>query len=507
MMLSRTSLAIVLVFLPVGALGCSKIKSLLGKSETKDAGTVAAASATATPSDEVCTVSERKVWATNANRGTGLTARRLGKHLSVGVGLGNKPAVLLFDEKGEGKLVNVDAPPSSELAKDIPSHKGRRDLLRVTPTLNANAGVTAYADYRDKYEPPERRRIACELVETRRTVLVFDGKPVLDENGESEDKPDAGVAVSAGAVARAARAVGRIKALGQSRSAATPATAPSNGAPPAATAAPVAAPAPAAEKKKPVREIRDCRTLIDDQGGIYGVGSELYGAPQADGSTKWSMRLFVAPNAGNGYYLLNSVPLPKQPKQLNTFEAPWGTTRPDGSIVLTTRYRGGLLAMLLSSEHKPTGRIKTYGGGWPTMPDLETDGDDTLIFTSQNAGSGRYDIHVGRVSGKTLPPSLDLLPVEGMGPSLAEPSFVMVGNQRWLGFHAGAKREAPFVIVPVDAKLARAGKSHPLTAAGSSVAESRLFPLPGGQILAVYIESSSGGDELASQVLTCQAKS
>lgn len=500
-MISNSRLAALVLM--TALLGCGKLKSLTGGEEADAAGPAASASSgsTATPSSEVCSVTERKVWATNTNRGTGLTARSLGNRLSVGVGLGNKPAVLLFDDKGKGELVNVTLAAGSELGKDIPSNRGKRELLRVTPSLNASAAVTAYADYRDKYEPPERRRIACELAETRRVVLVFDGEPLLDgKKDKPEEKPDAGAKPKVFSMG-VARAAGKLSPVVKAADA---------GAKPAPAAPPpdAGAPEPVKDKKKPLREIRDCRTLIDDKGGIFGVGSELYGKQEDDGTTKWSMRLFVAPNAGNGYYLLNSAGLPKDPKDLSVFESAWAKSLSDGTVLLTARYKGSLFSTILTADHKPTGKSRTFAGA-STMPALVQDGDDMLILTSQNAGSGaagRYDLHVGKASGKGLPQTLDLFALDGMGPSLAEPALAVVNGQRWISVNAGSKREAQLVLVPVDANLKRSGKTHALTNELSTVLESRLFALANGQILAVYIEATSSGDELTSQLLSCQVK-
>lgn len=502
-MISNTRLPLLAML--VALLGCGKLKSLTG-GDTPDAGTapVASTGSTPTPSSEVCTVGERKVWATNTNRSTGLTARSLGNRLGVGVGLGNKPAVLLFDDKGAGQLVNVALAPGSELGKDIPSNRGKRELLRVTPALNASAAVTAYADYRDKYEPPDRRRIACELAETRRVVLVFDGEPLIDnaKKDKPEEKPDAGQPKRLpGRLAMRKIKIPGIVLLPDAGAAPVPAS---------ARVADAGAPAaePSKDKKKPLREIRDCRTLIDDKGGIFGVGSELYGVPQDDGTTKWSMRMFVAPNAGNGYYLVNSAALPKDPKDLSVFESAWAKTLSDGNVLVTARYKGSLFSTLLNADHKPTGKSRTFPGA-STMPALVTDGDATLILTSQNAGAGaagRYDLRVGKVTGNGLPQSLDPLALDGMGPSLAEPALVIVNGQRWISVNAGSTREAPLVLVPVDAGLKRAGKTHALTNPQSTVLESRLFALGNGQMLAVYIEATSSGDELTSQMLSCQVK-
>ncbi|MCC6900298.1 MAG: hypothetical protein IT377_15065 [Polyangiaceae bacterium] len=513
------------------ASACNKDKPTGATGETKSsASPVASAAPSPAGSDDpraadpgaVCSSGERKVLAKWANRRTGITPVQMGDTLALGVAVGNKPRLVMVDKQGKAEMMNVSVADGSDLASDIPKNEGKRDLQRVTPFKTSDGKMSAYADYRDKYES-KRRRIACELAANKQVVLAFDGKPLIDSDKKKDAPKDAPKEAAAPppsgappAVAAAAPSAGgpsrRLRMLSQPGLAAAPkldAPAADAGKPEAAK---VDAPKPEAkagatdEKKKALREIRDCRTFVDADGDVWGLGSELYGEPQADESVKWSMRLFVQPNAAGGYYMLDSIPLPKDPKELHTWESPAAAERADGSIALTARYRGTLVSFLLNKDHKPTGKVKSYRGGWPGMVEFTSDGSNLLLLTSYKVTGDNHEVRIGRL-GDGLPANLDRPAIEGVDASLSEPSLAISGGKRWLMLHAGKRREARLVVMPVDESLKPTGKSYDV-ASGGSVADSRLFPLDGGKVLAVYIQASKdSGDELVSQVLTCNVKS
>jgi len=521
----------------LAAFACNKSKPTGTTGETTGAAT-AVASGTPKPATSedlrpqdpgaACVAGERKVWAKWANRRTGITPVQMGDKLALGVAVGNKPRVLVLDKQGKGELVNVALADGSELANDIPKNDGKRDMQRVTPFKAADGKVTAYADYRDKWES-KRRRIACELVSTKQVVLAYDDKPLLDPDKKKDDKkdekkdpakeaakaPDAGAPVAAAPApsggidpAKVAKTLGAMRRLKTPGAQPTPAAAPDT-----AKAPEAAAPAPEAKaegdkkegKKKALREIRDCRTFVDADGDVWGLGSELHGEPQDDDSVKWSMRLFVQPNASGGYYMLDSVPLPKEPKELHTWEAPSAGERADGSIVLTARYRGSLVSFVLSKEHKPTGKVKSYRGGWPGMVELTPDGSNLLLLTSFKVTGDNHELRIGKL-GEGLPANLDKPAIDGVDASLSEPSLAIAGSQRWLMMHAGKRREARLVVLPVDEHMKVTGKSYDVAGTAGGVVESRLFALDGGKVLAVFIQAGKEGDELVSQELTCSVK-
>jgi hypothetical protein len=512
-MFRTRSLSVVPVVV-LALLGCGKVKSLIGggSAAVADGGGDASAAPAAANNgpDAPCQSSGRKVWAKWANPTTGLTARTLGSKLAVGVGIGAQPEVLLFDKQGNGELSKVSLPAGSELAKNISATSGSRVLQRVTPVTGPNGEASAYADYHDDYNDKKRRRVACELVSNRHLLIGFDDKPLL--GGEEEQapkdagapaKPDAGT-LSVGQIAAAARRLRVPGGLKVAAPTAKPAAAPS--------AAPAPAPAPAAapekaEKKKPLREIRECRSFVDDDGYVWAAGSELYGEPQADDSVKWSMRYFVSPNAGGGYYLLSSQALGKQPKTLYTYEAATAAPLPDNSFVLTARYRGALMLWTLSKAHKPVGRNKTYSGGNPTRAEFFSDDKGLVLLTSQNVSSNRFELRFGRCDGSKLPASLEQPGIIGSDPSLSEPNVVMIDGQRWLSYNEGPRHESSLHLIPVDADLKSAGKPFEVVGGSDTVSESAIYTLDGGKILVVYITSAKSGSELASETLSCKAKS
>ncbi len=508
------------------ATACNKEKPTGATGETKgSAAPLASAAPSPAGSDDpraadpgaVCTTGERKVLAKWVNCRTGITPVQMGDTLALGVAVGNKPRLVMVDKQGKAEMTNVSVADGSDLASDIPKNEGKRDLQRVTPFKTADGKMSAYADYRDKYES-KRRRIACELAANKQVVLAFDGKPLLDTEKKKEaakDKPkeatpapSAGPAVAAAPAPSAGGTPGRLRMLSRPGLSAPPKVdAPVADAPkPEAAKADAAKPEATDEKKKALREIRDCRTFVDNDGDVWGLGSELYGEPQADDSVKWSMRLFVQPNAAGGYYMLDSIALPKEPKELHTWESPSAAERADGSVALTARYRGTLVSFLLNKDHKPTGKVKSYRGGWPGMVEFTPDGSNLLLLTSYKVTGDNHELRIGRL-GEGLPANLDKPSIEGVDASLSEPSLAISGGKRWLLVHAGKRREARLVVMPVDDSLKAIGKSFDV-ASGGSVADSRLFPLDGGKVLAVYIQASKdGGDELVSQVLTCGVKS
>jgi hypothetical protein len=484
-------------------LGCAKVKSLLGQdgdpAPASSAPVVAASAAAQEPGDDaVCTSSDRKVWGKWANRRAGLTPTKIGDRVAVGVAFGNRPAVVVFDAAGGGRLVQLGIPAGSPLAKDLRA-PDRRDLQRVTPARADGGGITAYADYRDKYQSG-RRRIACGSVESTRSVLVFDGRPLLDPDQpqakkEPDQKPDAG------ATTGPLRGLPRLK-LPRAPLGATPAP------PPAAAAAPdAAAPAPPPVKAadKPRTELRDCRTFVDANGSVWAVGSELRGEPRDDGSTSWSMRFFAAPDAGRGYVTLHSAALPKEPKTLHTFESPVSAELGGAHIVLA-RYQGSLFGWSLGGGFRPNGGMRVYRGGYPTMPHLIRDGAGLVLLTSQKTQGEAYELFWTQLSGTRLPASLSKLEIDGADGSFAEPTLARAGEQNWLSYQAGARREGRLVVLPVDGQLRAAGKPHDVTSGGTTVYESHLFALDEGKLLALYIQNAEPGAELVSEVLTCSVR-
>lgn len=472
--------------------GCSKVKSLLGKDEPAPAASASAPAATLPPTDrapkpgEVCTQLERKVWGKWANRRTGITASKVEGRLAVGFALGNAPHVVVFDGAGSGRLLRPKPPAGSALDADLRA-PDRRDLQRVTPAQGADGRVTAYADFRDKHRDG-RRRIACGPVESNRPLLVFDGKPLLErEEDEPAPKPEARRTETPDAGRRRLdpKVIG---GLLRARGAALP----DAGAP--------RRPERRLESKKTLREVRDCRTFVDPDGAVWAVGSELVGKEQGEGDVKWSMRFFAAPDSGRGYVTLHSVALPKQPKTLHTFESPVAGPVGDGHVVFA-RYQGSLMGWALGAGFRPRGSLRVYRGGYPTMPHFFGD----LMVTSLKIADDRYALRWAPLD-ESLPKALSRLELDAVAASLAEPTLARSGDQRWLSFQAGERREGRLTLVPVDARFQAVGRPHAVTPEGVTVYESHVFGLGGGKLLAVYLQNGDPGAELVSEVLSCQVE-
>ncbi|MEZ4227310.1 MAG: hypothetical protein R3B13_40610 [Polyangiaceae bacterium] len=506
--------SIVVLALALPACNRSKPESK-GEATTSAVASAAAAPGASTPErpasatdDAVCEVVESKNWGKWVNARTGITPRMLGKNLALGVALGNKPHVVIFDEQGNGRMVQPKPYDGSPLAEDLKDKKSRRDLQRVTPVVEGGV-TTAYADYRDKHANGHRR-IACELVTERRPVLLFDGEPLLSkEKADAKDKPAAAAAAAPVARSVASMAQGLKGRLKLPRAvAAAPSAAPAPAADPSA-AAPAPAPEPAAAKdpKEVHREIRDCRTMVDGDGTVWAVGTELYGVEQPAG-TKWTMRTFVAPDAGRGYIMLDSHSLPespKDPKDLHTLEAAVGVELGNAEHAVFGRYRGSLFGYHLDKTFRLRGARKTYRGGYPGLPRFFAQGGDTRMLVGQKVAEDRWDMRFGPLN-LALPRSLEPITLEGPATSAAEPSVAKAGTQRWLSYHRGSRRDGHLELVPVNEALAPMGKVFAATPEGEEVAESHVFGLENGKVLLVYIAQQSGAPTLKSQLLSCTLK-
>ena len=492
----------------VALLACKK---LAGGGDQPAASASAVASAAAPPPapspDAVCKVEAQRVWASGANQRAGMTATALGgDRIAIGVAIGHRPAVLVFDRNGEGRLIYVGAPAGSPIAKGVPAAEGERDLHRVTPTADAAGQVFAYADYRDLYKN-KHRRIACEAVASRASLFAYDGKALIDPDAKPAPKPSASVAAApppsaAPAPAPAPAASGNpFAAIGKLKLK----EAPPKPAPAAARPADAVSGFQAASK---LREIRDCRSFVDAGGkDVWAIGSELFGEKREGDRIAWKIRFLVMPAHNHEPIVMHQVDLPDPPGTLYTLESPVAERLADGSYVVAGRYRGALHAWTLGSGKQRRSGPRVYRGGSPTLPHFIPDGLDFLLLVSQEVTDDRYELRFGRIDGQkaALPAILERPPVEGAA-SMAEPTVGRIGNQRWLSYHAGKRRQGELVIVPVNAQLAATGRPYTVTRADQTSYESGLFGLEGGKLLVVYLRNSNSGTEVVSETLTCEVK-
>ena len=492
----------------VGAMGCGDDKPPApAASTTVVAATTAVASASASAAPEskpVCERVEKKVWGDGANARTGLTLTRLGgDRVAIGMAFGNRPHQLIFDAKGNGTLSKIALQTGSKLALGV--NNGVRHLQRVTVADNV-----AFADYRDKGKDG-RRRIACGPTHDA-PYLVFDGEPILktDDSGRDRNKTPAASPSSAPAGSTSA------SASASAAPSASAATATSASASVVVTPDPGPAPEPKPKPKanKPLRELRDCRTFSDAAGdNIWSVGSELR-SKDKDGAQSWLMRFFAQRQVAEGKkgkgprITLFDKDLGEQPEKLHTLEAPIAHQLKDGSFVLTGRYRGRMLVWHLNEDKSVRGRLRAVSGGYPTLPRIFAEGGSHLLLTSQNVEPKRYAIRSLRLAppaeiSKTLSPH-----AYGDGKtSLAEPTLAIAGEQRWLVYHTGKRRQGSLVLLPVDKDLKAAGKSFALTEAGVETYESYAFARD-GQVVVAYITRAKAKQpaQLITETLTCNVQ-
>ena len=451
------------------------------------------------PESPVCQVDDEKVWGKWANRRTGITPVKLGGSTALGVAFGHQPAVLVFDAKGKGSLKRIAVAKDKQLGHKLPKGEGRRDLQRVTPALNDAGRVVAYADYRDRYKEG-RRRISCGLATTDQGLLVFDGIPLMDR--KEKDAPP--------------------KATPQTSPPPTPTPPTPVASIPSASAAPPTAASGSAPKlvfpkvlgKVKLRtvagatsEVRDCRSMVDPGGkSVWAVGSELYGKPNDDGSTDYKMRFF-AQREGQARRPLHSLALGKDPKKLHTFESPVATRFGSGGYVLTARYRGVLHGWRLDAELRVVETARKYRYGYPTLTRFAHDAQGQLMLASHRKGD-KYRLSLAALGDTvpSLPRTLTLPDLETTDPSVAEPSLTLVGDQRWLAYHAGDRRKGRLVVAPVDAKLLPQGEAFTVTREEENVYESVALPAGDGRLLVVFIRNGEPAPELVSRVLTCEVR-
>jgi hypothetical protein len=444
--------------------------------------------------EPVCQRVERKVWGAGANTRTGITPAMPGDgRVLIGLALGDHPHVLELDANGAGKLRAVELDRKTALARKFGPNDGVRHLQRVTVTGDGKT----FADYRDK-QKDGHRRVACGPTTSEHPFLVYDGEPLLEVDDTGAGRK---TELTPAALASAAPLP----------SALTPAVVTSSSAP-AGTAAADAPPAPAPKPEKEAgdtqRELRDCRTLADADGkAIWATGSELTSEKEGDTVT-WSMRFFVVPDAGRAERVtLHVEKLGEKPTKLHTLEAPVAHRLSDGSYVLAGRYRGRMLAWLLSPERKVRQDLRRYSGGYPGLPRIIADGSEHLLLTSQQINTERWSLRALRL-GKTskLHETFLELRIGDEDDSLAEPTLAHAKDQRWLAYHDGDRRKGRIHVAPVDENLAQIGKPFAITEASDAVYESHLFGFKDKLVL-VYLSRPAGKPaELVSEVLSCSVR-
>jgi hypothetical protein len=410
----------------------------------------------------LCAVSGLKVWGKGANRTTGLTSVPLPDgRVAVGLAFGLQPHVLVIDKTGDGKLLKVPAKEGTPLAKVPKLPDGERHLMRVTPVKVDGDKVEAFVDYHDEYKN-KHRRVACGPAEGNDSWIYFDGVPLLDQDPQPTGDALADLF-----------------------------------------------------KKKDVdgddgyHELRDCRTFADlAKNQTWIVGSELRATHKDDGSTIWRASLVIDRGPTTHEKHIHELDLRGNPPQVTNFEVPMLDDLHAGGYVLTARYGGTLVAALLNDDKSVRGNMQFYPG-YPTRPDLASDGDDTIISTSMAKGKGEFALKALRISGTRAELPRVLTPIitdDDNIDSEMDPDFTRDSKgRRWVSYVEGLKGAGHLEIVPVDDQFRAIGKPFLITQDEDKTSEGELTELNDGAMLAVFLrDAGPSGLELVTEVLSCE---
>lgn len=453
------------------AVSCFLLVACTCDDQDKEPVAAASASSAASPRAPTCKVASEKTWPGAPNSLVPLIASRLDEtRVAVGLELTTFPAVLVFDDKGEGELVE---PPLGDASRP-PPETGRRELLRVTPALDGDR-IIAYVDSRTTGE--ESRRVRCGRADSSEALLSFEGAPLLSKPGGGEPE-----------MAPVARA--------QHKGAPAPSS--SSEAPPALKA--LATSSSTGSR----REVRDCRSFVDPDGKAWAVGTELVEERGASGIAEYRVELVVMPSAGAEPIVIHTVKLGTKPTHLPAFEAPFARKVADDRTLLAMRHQGGLLVWDLDADRKPRGPAHRYAGGYPTMTDIVPgdSGRAPLLLTSMRGMTKNFEIRFGRMT-QELPRTLDPVDWGFDRASRTEPCYVRTEDFRFVSYAFGETRKHGLDLLPVDERMQPQGSPVTLAPGEESVARSRAVDLGGNRVLVVYTRTRGGRPELVSKIVAC----
>jgi hypothetical protein len=467
--MTRTS---TLFLLALSAAGCTDESPTTpadgGAASPAKVGSAAAVTASAAPGAPAlaigpapaCTITAQKVWGTGANKTTGLTSRPLPDgRVAVGFAFGLVPHVLVIGKGGDGKLYKIAAKEGTPLAKVPKLPVGERRLMRVTPVKVDADKAQAFVDYRDEYK--RRQRVACGPAEGGDDWASFDGVPLLDQ-----DPQPVGDALAV---------------LFKSKD--------------------------PDDDEEGYRELTDCRTFADLRTNKkWVVGSELHATQERDGTTVWRASLVIDRGPANKHLHLHELDLTGSPPRITNFEMPMLHELHAGGYVLTARYGGTLIAAMLSEDKSLLGAVELYAG-FPTRPNVASDGDDTIISTSMVKGKGEYLLEALRLSGTKpeLPRKLTQIVTDDDNiDSEMDPDFTRDGKgRRWVSYVEGLKGAGHLEIVPVDSDFKAVGKPFEITQDEDKTSAGEVTETTGGSMLAVFLRDAGNGLELVTEDLTC----
>lgn len=436
-----------------------------------------------------CTVTDKKVWSSGANKLTGLSAVDLGEgKYGVGLALGTDPHVLIVESSGEGRLVKVPVAKGSHLATPPKANEGVRKVLRVTPAKVDGDKVLAFVDYRDEYKD-KRRRVACGPADTSDAFGHFDDVPWLDRaekpTGEEREKLLKGHDYDRGHHEDA-----KVNEK---------------------------------EDERGYHELRDCRTFSGGSGRAWIVGSELEADEKEDKSLEWKSTLVIDTGNKDKEIHLHEIVLKGDPPALASFEVPVSHVIDEGTLLLATRWSSSLRVGVLGKNKRLKSKLASYPG-FPTIPSIAEDGDDLVLVTSVTKEKGHFALRGMRVSKTTheLPKKLVAIDthtgdvghdhthghdaeLDHHDHSETDPTFLRdTKGRRWLAFIEGKRGEGKLEIVPVDEKFNAIGKRFSVIEDKGLASEVRLLPLPDGAMMVVSLRDGDRGVEVITEQLRCE---
>ncbi|MBI5536908.1 MAG: hypothetical protein HY898_29580 [Deltaproteobacteria bacterium] len=408
----------------------------------------------------ICNVQSKKVWSTGANKLAGLTEDELGDgRVLIGLAIGNQPHVLIMSPGGKGTLVKVPVKAGSVLATPLKPGEGTRSILRVTPVHLEGDTAHAFVDFRDEFKD-KRRRVACGPADSEEWWVAFDEIPYLSR--KDKDTPE-----------------GKAAAFKKD-----------------------------ASGTAEYHEIRDCRTFADvDRNETYILGSELQGVLQADDKITWKSIMFIDLGAKSHEKHIYSTELKGDPPKMSDYEVPVSRRLDDGSFLLATRNGARLMVGLLNPDKTLRGDFTSYPG-FPTLPDLASDGEDVILSTSLAKGKGEYGLRALRIHQRspTLPRGYSTIVTDATETdSETDPDFTRDSKgRRWIAHIEGERGKGRLSLAPIDASFHLLGRPYQVSSEDEKIASARLVAMGDGGIMIIYIRDNG---ELVSTEVHCSIAS
>lgn len=464
MRLTETSIACLAI---AAAFGCSRPKADDKQATPQVTPAVPSAAPSVSPSapaapsvapanlePPVCEIQSKKVWASGANKLTGLTEAVLADgRVAVGFAIGNKPSVLAIGAKAEGALLKVSLGQSKRLAT-VPKD-ATRYMYRVTPVKVEGDTAFAFVDYEDKYKD-KHRTVVCGPADSDSPWVQFDGVHYAEQK---------------------------------------------------LTPAQQAQPFGAAQTYS---ETHTCRSFAHlETGETWILGSGLQGEKQADGSIKWKSTFFVNTGSAKDEKHIHTTELKQVTSNSPDYEVPVSYRFEDGTILVAARHANHLMAGLLDANKSPRGEFVSYAG-FPTLPDIAADGDSAVVSTSFAKGHGEFGLRAFRVSGKDLklPKALHVVVTDqDQEKSETDPAFVRdAQGQHWMAHIEGERGKGQLSLAPLNAEFQAIGRSYTVTGDDEQAAVARAIPMKDKGIMIVFIRNGDKTTELVTEEVHCEVK-